>query len=1188
MTVITEKATISVAKPKTKPHGKPKGAAAPKGKQEGKPPKITTQTPTPDHVVIDITEAGSSSLPKKDKRTKKGENLGKSGDTKAVAIRTDASPSALKPTTVSHAPRVRFKLDNLINDSNGDETLALEFPGVTKPEQTNLGINAHSVLHNTRKFMEQDAMHMAHLQKATILLDVGGAATRAKKVCDAYGIGYHSCNPVIDSVDIIRQAKYMQAYPDNVCGHKAQDCRCVNFDVVNWTHSLYYFTEEEVARMLLRANHHTGFATVHEFHGMTGQFPQGSISEATWHREGDSVVMAVKGNNFTYKHDSLEWLQKAGLHVALEGEMFTMSWELVKEARGSTLYKFMLVRGDIPIASVSFSSIAGLPEDARSLMQISRVSEQRFFTVVTTTTGEKWAIHNELYGRCRSANAGKIPNQNAWSVLMEFARKQKDLTCDPQMHVRTVAMAFVHNATDLNEVQGSMSIVKDLLQNVGYLAHVAPTPPTLWELMGAWQRPFTDPLVAGALWVGGKMEAGLEESYLYFLLPIAVFIAFLVRQWRLFTSYRTPRTEKLPGQRVYKWCADPEMVGQEWEDKLQENLTQKAKNIEIPKFKTITGDYGIDSNNKDERQNILHGNTYKWFKPNLNISPNLTKGFAPVPMILCNNVGYSNLPSSTSDANKISALTNRLMKGLEHSSAEMVRMGLKSDVVIRRLGILPSAKDAKEYLAEKPVSEVFDFIENEYGGRSEPRKKNLMLQAATRVSEGRGRDEFYVEWFVKGENTPAKQDGNKLRGIFVPNPDWTVQVAPQLYRLTKLVVHHTQQIGSFITITSGMMAPQLGDWMDETVEAFGSEYFIMELDVSAFEANQTAEQNEHWFDQYDSWLGGDQHFYQLMMSSNELEFRESIHRGTDRTSWGKVGSRHGAMPSGVPDVTLRNSCNTIRALVGLLIHIGIPVEEFSVIIRALVLGDDNFSCIASRYRDLFNEEVIIKFYKRFFGWDVKVRLWESYELASAEYCSCYFAQTPEGHRITPKIGRILPKTFFLDQPLPKKASIVYGMVLGLGHFETGYTMSRILQLLETKCKNAGIVVNETLYNDFMWHPHLATSAVVLGHEGGIEADCTRYSLGSRDIMEFLQFFESRLLDSKFPYGPLILPAGNPVFKRFVDTDMPFGFDDVNGGRADLSRPHRNGSIVIRGEDYGSTGAVHITGALDVHTDVPDG
>jgi hypothetical protein len=1144
----------------------PKETEPSKGSNRGSKPagnKATGSEPTPP------AKARGTSPPKPAGAKNKGRDAKAEGE----EVVTDTS---------TLAPRLRYKLDCRINDSNGDASLKMEFPGVEKPEVTILGINEHTVLHNTRKFLEQDLFHALHLMKAQSVIDVGGAVTRAAKVAKAYKIKYRSCNPVLDTADVTRVAKYNQAAPEMVCAHTIQQCNCPGADTMMWVHSLYYFTPEEVCEALMKTSTRTGFAMVHRFHGVAGNLPPTGKPEARWTRNDDRVQMHVNGNCFVYEHSALDWLDNTGYHRAtIENGEQTLAWELLKSARGTDLYKLVLTNGEIPLAPANLNVLQSLPESALTMMQIRSYSQERWYTVLERSNGEPWTIHNGMYQRLRLAGAGKVPNKNSYQVLMDTARKMKELNVDPDVMVRTVTVAFVHNASDLNTAQGAMVVVRDMLEGVGYLSYVRGWWPTISDLISHYSNVIIS-------WV----------SFLLVMLIGLALAPLTSNTPRRFTRKTLTAIHRClrPGQRelddeekqiyekIPKWANDPEMVRKEWEKARELN---EIKIIENPRPSPPTSK---DDHARRKYQDELAASSSKWYKKDIEISENYKPGMAPQPFIITANVGYANTPSSTSDANKISALHHRLMSGLEHSNAAQVDAMDEATRVMDELGITPDPRTCAEYLKEQPILDMERFVEEEYGGRTHPGKKKKMLEAIEKVRSGRYKDEFYVEWFVKGENAPAKQDGNKCRGIFVPVDTWSCRTAPTLFRLSKLLFSHTQRDDSFITITAGLMAPRLGQWMDRTVEFFGVKYFIMEVDISAYEANQTFEQNANRFKQYYKWLESlprseTAEFKKLMDKSNKVEFRETIHRATDRVSWGRVAQRDGAMPSGVPDVTLRNSANSIMALIGLLIFVGVDVQKIPEMVRALILGDDNFSCIDTKVRHLFTEERVTLYYKRLMGWDVKVRFFDSDQLSEAEFCSCYFANVDGKHLITPKIGRIFSKTFYMDHAMPKKTTVLFGMLLGLGHFETGYTFSRCVDVLVQACEASGVArPTEELMHDFMWHPHIGTGKVKLSPTSAIEADCQRYGVGERDIKGFLDWFTFHVRSSRFPLKPLILPAGQPTLTRFIATDLPFTLDDVTGQRVDLSLPGRNGQVLLPTAD-GKSLLPH-SGVLDIATDVP--
>jgi hypothetical protein len=478
---------------------------------------------------------------------------------------------------------------------------------------------------------------------------------------------------------------------------------------------------------------------------------------------------------------------------------------------------------------------------------------------------------------------------------MDSARKMNNFPTTPSILLHTVSLAFVHNAEDLNQTQEAMSVVKDMLEGVGYLNYVKKLRPTLQQIFQHWIK---------------KMSGWFVMMLALLLSSFASLLSLYPRGLNRFVEYtkwlfnRNRKAKAITSGMTYeiplKWTSDPVLVTREWNQARKDNAAR---------LKTHPHPSPLEPG----AQELKHLTTYKIYNE-VNILPNLKPGKAPTPLIICEGVGFANTPSSTSDSNKISAIMHRLMHGLEHSNQEMVLEDCFAKQTCIDLGIIPDTKYGLEYIKNNPVCDMVTFANTEYGGRHDKSKLAKYLAAAKKVNETEVQDEFYVEWFVKGENAPAKQDNNKCRGIFVPLDTWSCRTAPYLYRLTKMVVNYTQLPDkiSTVTITSGMMGPELGDWMLATTEHFGEDYFIMEIDISAFEANQTFEQNASWFQYYREMTaetnGGDDFSY-LMGLSNIVDFKEKINRAGTRTAWNLVARRHGGMPSGVPDVTLRNSLN---------------------------------------------------------------------------------------------------------------------------------------------------------------------------------------------------------------------------------------------------------------------------------------
>jgi hypothetical protein len=179
----------------------------------------------------------------------------------------------------------------------------------------------------------------------------------------------------------------------------------------------------------------------------------------------------------------------------------------------------------------------------------------------------------------------------------------------------------------------------------------------------------------------------------------------------------------------------------------------------------------------------------------------------------------------------------------------------------------------------------------------------------------------------------------------------------------------------------------------------------------------------------------------------------------------------------------------------------------------------------------------------------------------------------------------MSKTFFLEHHLKEKPTILYGMLLGLTHYPTGYTFAKMCEILIAACKKQRISApTQELMSDFMWHPHIGKGGPQPHIEPHtIESDCQRYELGESDIHDLLKWFENRVLTSNFPLEPLILGSHNYALTKFIMIDSPFVMDDVVGKRVDLELPCRNESILM---PTASGTFVPHRGLLDVFINVP--
>lgn len=175
-----------------------------------------------------------------------------------------------------------------------------------------------------------------------VILDIGGSPIRHAA---AGRVAVHSCNPILDTADVTREANRDVNVALNTCANTFDECPHGPFDAVLSIHSLYYLDLPQLVRTIAATAQRRMVAAVHVFDDFDGSFCCG---EARWERTGtnyDQVQMLVEGGT-PYAHGALDWMRSSGIHVA----GFTLTWSLLQTFGSTSVFVFNVRDGEIPLA----------------------------------------------------------------------------------------------------------------------------------------------------------------------------------------------------------------------------------------------------------------------------------------------------------------------------------------------------------------------------------------------------------------------------------------------------------------------------------------------------------------------------------------------------------------------------------------------------------------------------------------------------------------------------------------------------------------------------------------------------------------------------------------------------------------------------------------------------------------------
>lgn len=1032
--------------------------------------------------------------------------------------------------------------------------LVEHFPGAHETKDPREGINPHANLHFTRKFLEQDLfLTMVGLGIKSVL-DVGGHVRRAGHAAEVCGIGYHSANPILSDVDIVRNNGY-RSTKHSWCEHNAVHCTCSVHAAVMSVHSLYYLHPQNWAELVNDSVKRVGFAVVHQLVEDVGILPKGcGVPEAHYRRLADaSYTMSVEGNSHSYVHPNIDWLFGSSSMEFPELNI-TLAWVLLKEVQGSALYQFVVHDGvGVPKAPKPITRLPGdIPDDVLKEVGLTRVWTYGRFAYVTNTGERVNVLSNLLYG-LKAFQAGKEFNAVTYRTLLARA---KVLTSSWPTAINgapwfseallwTVAVAFTQCSIEANAVHSHMRS-----HGLAFLGHVKyGSSYYMLNFVTIWWRKVlhgligliwaTLALLAHACWWGGLGIVGLlgehagDTSKLQIMLVfwcalagLVLFCKEAVLKGRRVTVLRAPLDQ------VTKFEVDTILVNELIITKQKElrdaaEVTAKAK-LEARKAAAAAESEG----QKFDINAALNDAIFKGTGESLKVKFVEEARPKPGPLAyVCSEVlGGPNNPSN-SEANQASALLERFAKmgkpGVldSHAAAKLRKHG-----DFMRKHFLPDKQWIAEYEARHPRYGMREWLANHYGRRDDPKMVSRYLEAIERVEAG-FEVEFSTEGHVKDENSPQKFDNQKCRGIYAPNDEYTVAASPDISWCNSML-KAWWGLESHILYASGVNPDQLGMWFQTNKEGLGGdETVILEGDASAFEASITVQHIEEECRMME-WFGADPKYLRMQTHGKMKDARGLF-------TYNTVGKRH----SGVPNTSICNTYETASSMVQFL-HQELKMTPAQIKKHWAmgVLGDDNLSILSARLGAQVVMEQYVRWMKRYQGFDITGKLTPGSEAQKAEFCSGWFMHNSEVNRTvwTPKFGRVLSKTFCLSQSVQDHRPVLKGMARGLNVFGASPSIRLLCHAVDTLCGDAEAVnrPNDWAYlNIGLSNKDIDLNIpMVLWHE-----EAARYGIDGFDLMSSVNDLMVDLVANGFPY---MVPASNAVMYDVIKFDMAFDLEDM--------------------------------------------
>jgi hypothetical protein len=1051
---------------------------------------------------------------------------------------------------------LKYQLSRKMNISKAPIELLEFYPGSYAAEFPLLGVNRHGALHYERAWLEQDALFSIFNMKARSVLDVAGNIKRSSRVVDAINnveknkykddkicLQYMSNNPILTGSDAVRgmaYADYLESRPDLAafCDTKIlqETGLASKADVLLLNHVLYYISCDDLMTAICRTNKKRALCIIHHFVGPSGSFPG-----AEWKKDGrGNVTMLVEGNSFAYNHGSADWVrEKSSYTCNVDGKPTTMCWSLSQEGLHQHVWTFVIVPGVIP------SDATNLPEDIirPEVVTLLSLTHQRvgpYGVCVWTCKSRPYYIIPSLFAYAKTkVFMGRKPDQSSFRAASGVCRsKAEDIMsleirssdCYTLAFVQTLVAAWITAALEWNESQAWVADLSAELTKMDFGIYVErdlslseKATNAVLTSVNVLSRalPFLDgtpePLISGSLLAASSVD----------------------RQSVVSVAKEITEPEKVV---PFLFAVDPDLSTQQVEERI------KGSRAECERAKKLRANV---ANDPVQLQNVLAATSVRRFL-GYTITPNRTIRRSRTPYCFSRFVGPALLPDTTSTATIASAMIHRLYDGKEHlDHTQTVR--LKS--IWQKMVDEKYLPDADQIAALKEVYPTLTsrlWLNTQYGRRNEPAQVNkLMVGIAERES---GIIRYHYQFFVKTESAAGKGENNKGRGIFDPDPTYSTLVNPFYHSTMKsMCAFYSPKDDAHTVIAAGLTAPEVAKVMGAAIERFYGGIIIAN-DAISYEANQTVEHTDCVINVYTRFEPPPA----ILEAICKMKNIEVVVRRGDVFKC--VFTREGGMASGIGDVSLRNSLNTIMSRVDLLLSIGYTIAEIMTITFALILGDDNWIVIAKDVRnDLLTPDYVKNFFETNHGWKMKCHVFLVDNYAKSDFCSMYPVWDGLDWILSMKPGRFFSKTLMIDPANALSPAVqLRGMVRGAAHFKQGWLMSRCLRALDKALSTVDLCrLSDITDTPWLQTPKFSNHMEELSAELAILGDCSRYDLTERDIRSALSYFETLVETSKFPQGPIIIGrhyAWDVIFRADIEVDET---DFATGLRFDKLMPSLN-------------------------------
>jgi len=856
----------------------------------------------------------------------------------------------------------------------------------------------HPVLHYSRKFLEQEAMDKLRDLGVASVLDIGGNAARAGSYAAKTGLLYHSTNPILDTSDAIRGKLHEMQHGGMVsyCRHRVEECLCMPVhDALLSVHSLYYFEPETLVQLIARTQRKLLVGVVHLFEGYSGNFPVGT-KESHWELVGRNVTMTANGNPHVYFHSALLWLHGGGVATPSGN----LAWTFLKEACGSALIVFTTTLATVPRSPLS-DLRPGTRLDQRDLrglrnvqatinyqyreLDVKDVIVAKFGLIIDTELDRTVVIPNELLSEAKLWVVGKERSQANWGLLINNLRGK-------------IGKLNVHH-----------SMTSDVVLLCAALAYTETVHPELQALvmLSRYSSQF------GVL----KLWTGIPVIHWH---TIAVGLATLVGATAFVVSRNVGRPQlTLVPNHMSTFVGIRAVSGSmNWSSVLWVMGAIGATLLGyfgLTKYVTVKSAASTVPSQYSTRPDL----ELLYEKPKVGTivtMPDLhdkkeKAGYTPVVTVN----GIVPVRCANDNATIVHALMARMLKGTEEADW--------SHIVAKR-------DKWDKWFGPKAHLEILPFerwiVEQYNRSKDKPRVAQLQKAYHELVSDPTLL-KFEIQPFVKNEAYVGKGANPKPRMILATNDYYLVATGPVCSALSADLKRRWHK-NHFIYYTSGATAKDLGEWFSRGCQRFPDGVLVW-MDMSEFEARITEEcmETEAKIDQHITDISND-YVDLLLMQVKQV----------GKTRSGLRWKRRAGRSSGVGNTSEGNSKANGTVSAECYDRYDLPLEDH---VQMGVLGDDNLCFLSSHMWDRLGKTIqpIEDAYKQV-GW-LPVGDWcPVSQYHQAEYCSGWFTKVdypadvedrPQTYTWTPKVGRVLAKSFQLKPSEQNGPGVIRGIAIGL-------------------------------------------------------------------------------------------------------------------------------------------------------------